>query len=278
MFENATNKCDLHIHSTFSDSDQTLESIFLSAKENDLSCISITDHDTTSGIKCARSLSRRVGIELIDGIEISAHKDETEIHILGYFIDSENRKFQNALEDVRELRKKRLIAMVKRLSALGLAVDCDEILEGIGDAIATRLHLGLYLVKKKIVGNLWEAFKKYLSCGKPAYIGRFKFSVKEAIELIKDSGGLAFIAHPRYITDRAWIKEFANYGADGLEVVYPCLSAAKMASFSDIADELGLIKSGGSDAHGTYKEYTKVGGVSIPYSWVLKMKERLCLV
>lgn len=272
---NHSKKGDLHIHSVFSDSDAEIESIFKKARDKNLFCISVVDHDNVDGIDECRRLSNIYNIELIEGIELSAQNNDIEVHILGYFIDTNNKKLKDSLISVRELRKERLISMVDKLNALGLKIDKEELFCDIGGTIPTRLHLALYLVRKKIVFTLVEAFKKYLSPGRPAYVGRFKFSVKEAIQLIKDSGGMAFLAHPHYLPQQCWIDEFASYGLDGLETIYPRLSEKRILFCLEKAKKLELLKSGGSDSHGSYKEFTEVGGVTIPYEWVEEMKSRL---
>lgn len=267
-------KCDLHIHSNYSDSDADIESIFKDAAAAGLSCIAITDHDTVSGLSKARVLSEAYGIELIDAIELSAQHNETEVHILGYFIDINDEKLKLELAHMRELRMERLIWMVDKLNSLGMKVDKQELLSGIKIAVPTRLHLALYLKEKGKVGSLKEAFRKYLSPGKPAYRSRFKYSVKEAVSFIKSCKGLAFLAHPHVIPNQSWIEEFISFGIDGLESIYPSMSTVKRLLYRDMALKHGLLQSGGSDVHGSYKEFIKMGEVTIPYSWVEKMKER----
>lgn len=268
-------KCDLHIHSCFSDSDMDVEAIFKRAESKGLCCIAITDHDTLAAIEEAKVYSQNYGIELIEGVELSATKEDTEIHVLGYFIDSRSKNLGDALVDMRRLRVERLLVMVDKLIALGKKLDKPEFLSRIENKMPTRLHLGLYLMEKGVVPSLWEAFRKYLSPGKPAYAGRFKYSVPEAIQLIKAAGGLAFLAHPFMLSQQFWIDEFVAGGMDGLEVVYPRMSEAKIILYRDKADSAGLLKSGGSDGHGSYKKFTNVGDVTIPYEWVEEMKRRI---
>jgi len=122
---------------------------------------------------------------------------------------------------------------------------------------------------------LKDVFHKYLSPGKPAYKSRFKHSVRETIAIIKDCGGLSVLAHPHMINDQSWIEEFIQDGLDGLEVVYPGMSAARSSMYLNLALKHNLLKSGGSDAHGSYKEFTEIGGVNVSYEWVQEMKGRL---
>lgn len=267
--------CDLHIHSTFSDSDSDVESIFKQAVSRQLRCIAITDHDTVSGLETARHYSKQYGVELIDAIEFSAQQHDSEVHILGYFIDTQNSTLTRALRHIRDLRRQRLVLMAEALSSLGLNVDIDELFKDIGATIPTRLHLAMYLVKKKKAVSLTDVFRKYLSPGKPAYKSRFKHSVRETIAIIKDCGGLSVLAHPHMLWQQSWIEEFIHDGLDGLEVVYPGMSCARSSLYLNLALKYNLLKSGGSDAHGSYKEFTEIGGVSVSYEWVEEMKARL---
>jgi len=272
--DNLTKKCDLHIHSAFSDSDATIEEIFKTAREKGLSAIAITDHDTVDGLIEAKKFSVVYGVELVEGIELSAQKDDVEVHILGYFLDSDNAELKKELSDIYILRRERLIKMVDKLKLLGLRLNIEEIFEKTKNAIPTRLHLALYLIKKGYAKTIGQAFEKYLSPGKPGYISRFKYSIEEAIKLIKNYGGLSFLAHPNIIPDQTWIEEFVALGVDGLEVVYPRFSNAKILMYKNMADKFGILKSGGSDAHGSYRDFTKIGDVTVPYEWLEAMKER----
>ncbi len=278
MTKNFEGRCDLHIHSNFSDSDTDLESIFKQARQKNLRCIAITDHDTVSGVIKARLYSKIYDIELIEGVELSAQHRGAEIHILGYFIDIDDQRLHNELEHIRELRKEKLLWMVEELNSLGVGVNREELFSIIKGAVPTRLHLGLYLVRKGKVSSLRQAFKKYLSPGRPAYRTHPKYSAEEAIGLIKEYRGLAVLAHPHMIPDQSWIEEFISFGIDGLELVYHSMSSAKRALYSNIALKSGLLRSGGSDAHGSYKEFLEVGEVSIPYEWVQEMKRYLVRV
>lgn len=272
--DNSAKKCDLHIHSVFSDSDATIKEIFKAAKEKGVSAIAITDHDTVAGLSEAKEESISSGVELIEGIELSAQRDDVEIHVLGYFIDSKNPELRTELADIYTLRKDRLIKMIDKLKVLGLRLNSDEIFEKTKNAIPTRLHLALYLIKKGYAISVGQAFEKYLSPGKPGYIARFKYSVEEAVKLIKRYGGLAFLAHPNAIPDQSWIEEFVAAGVDGLEVIYPRFSNAKILMYKNMADKFNILKSGGSDAHGSYREFTKIGDVTIPYEWLCEMKKK----
>ncbi len=270
-------RCDLHIHSAFSDSDHTIEDIFLEAKQKGMGCIAIADHDTVDGLKSARMCSEMHGVELVEALELSARHKDSEIHILGYFIDSDNKRLKSELARIRQLRKERLIWMSDKLNSLGVKVDSQEMFSNIKDSIPTRLHLGLYLLEKGIVSSLRQAFTKYLSPGRPAYKHYFKHSVKEAIELIRSAGGLSFLAHPHIIVNQSFVEEIVSLGIDGLEVVYPNMPPVKRSLYKNIALKSNLLQSGGSDSHGSFKQYIGIGEVTIPYTWIERMREALKL-
>lgn len=265
-------KVDLHIHSVYSDSDQSLEDIFTQAKKKGLKAVAITDHDTVEAFPEAYEVSKRYGIELIEGIEVSAEHHGIEVHVLGYLFNIEDRKFLDAVAEVRKVRKERLIKMAQNLNILGNEFKLDELEERLNVGIATRLHLAQYMLEKNQVSSIWEAFTKYLSPGKPAYVNRFRFSVEETIQMIHNAGGVAVLAHPHYLSHKEGMKEFVEYGLNGLEVVYPRFSSVLISYYKKLAERLHLFKTGGSDAHGSYKEFTSVGEIAVPYSWVEEMK------
>jgi len=267
--------CDLHIHSIYSDSDQTLEDIFGAAKNSGLRAIAVTDHDTVNGVEPALRLSRDSGVELIPGIELSAEQAGEEVHLLGYFFDHHSPLLVQALSGIRDMRSRRLELMADKLIGLGLDVDKAELFAYIGNAQPTRLHLAMHMVRRNIVHDLRDAFRRFLSPGKPGYVSRFKFNVGEAVRLIRDCGGLVFMAHPHLISSPEQAIAVIACGIDGMELVYPNMPAAKLENFRSLTARRGLLACGGSDAHGSYKEFTKVGGVRVPYEYVQKMKEKL---
>lgn len=266
-------KADLHIHSFYSDSSLSFEDIFYEANKENISCIAITDHDTIENHGLIRELQDRYQIECIPGVEISAYKDGVELHVLGYFIEDDTIAFREYQENVRKSRKERLVFIIEKLKELGIIVDKDEFLSYIEDKTTGRLHLALYLRDKGYVRSVLDAFKLYLSPGKPAYVDRVKLEVKEAIKLIRESHGLPFLAHPHILANTDWIKEFVEYGLAGLEVIYPKYTPEQINKYCMLAENLGLLKSGGSDSHGEYKEFTRIGKVTIPYEWVKEMKD-----
>ncbi|MDD5070600.1 MAG: PHP domain-containing protein [Candidatus Omnitrophica bacterium] len=269
--------CDLHIHSTHSDSALTVKEIIEKANIRGLRAIALTDHDTVSGLDEAKDLGSSRGIEVISGIEISAQHFDSEIHILGYFIDHNAPEIKSAVATIGKYRLERILKMLEKLNELGVALSQELLLARIKDSIPTRLHLGLALIEAGYGTNLSKVFKKYLSPGRPAYISRFKYSVKDACDLIKSAGGLPFLAHPHIIRDQSWVEEFIAFGIAGLEIEYFKMPAVKRMVYNNMLKKYDLLRSGGSDAHGKYKPFIDIGDIPVSYDCVLDMKKRLKL-
>lgn len=265
---------DLHIHSVYSDGSLSVENVFQEAKNAGLRCISLTDHDTTRGTNEAKALSASYGIELISGIEFSAQHEGREIHLLGYMVDYSSKEINSVSSRIRNVRIERIKKMSSKLNSLGLKIDEHELNDIIKDAMPARLHLALYMVKKGYASSIHDAFKRYLSYGKAAYMSRSLHSVKDAINLLRKSKGMVFLAHPHLLPVEEWIRSFVDWGISGIEVMYPGYSPETTGRLSKIAGKYGLLRSGGSDSHGEYKSFTAIGNVRIPYEWVEKIKER----
>ncbi len=269
---------DLHIHSRFSDSDLSGKQIFTNAEINGLSCISVTDHDTFKFYTTEdyKSYSRKYSVEIIKGIELSVEFNNQEVHILGYFSDKEvEPEFLAELKNIETQRRTRVFAMADRLSVLGIDIDTEEFKKLASNHSLSRLHLGSFLKDKGIVKNLKEAFNKYIGPGRPAYISRRYLDIKQAISLCKKSEGLVFLAHPVTIKNQDSIKDIIAAGIDGLEVFYPMHRKNMVTGYMDLAKKHNLLISGGSDAHGTYKDYAYIGKTTLAYTYVEKIKERL---
>lgn len=263
---------DLHLHTFYSDGSLSPSELMQSALRVGLSCIAITDHDTVEGLASAFSLKPKE-LELIAGIELSCDWKDREVHILGYFIDYQNQDLLKRLEAIRLQRIERIGLMVDKLKSLGIDVSTDEVLKLSGCGTVGRLHLAKLLLEKNIVSNIREAFVRFIAEGAPAYAGRFRLSLKEAINLLLDCGGVPVLAHPYTLSDDEIIKELVGYGLKGLEVYYPEYTSRHIKRYQTLADTYGLICTGGSDFHGQIKEGIKLGSVRIPYRIVEDLKK-----
>ncbi|MGI6227820.1 MAG: PHP domain-containing protein, partial [Peptococcales bacterium] len=120
---------DLHIHTTASDGEYSPQFVVRAAKAQGFSAISITDHDTLSGLKEAQKTCQEVGLELITGVEISTVWDDKEIHILGYLVDPQNNKLALKLAEMRNSRSERINKMVIKLKKLGFDINISDVTE-----------------------------------------------------------------------------------------------------------------------------------------------------
>ena len=265
---------DLHIHSYFSDSSLSSEDIFKHAYQQSLSCISVTDHDNLDFYSSGDyiTFSKKYSIEVIKGIELSTQYQDKGLHLLGYFADFDTDKdFLDTIERLKHDRYIRIVKIIDILSSLGLDIKLDEFNEFVKGTSLSRLNLAIFMKHKKIVKDIKEAFSKYIGVGKPAYLGRFRYDLPEAIGILKKSKALVFLAHPLDVEDHGMIASFIQYGLDGIEVFYPSYSRDIINLYKNLAEKLSLLISGGSDSHGKYKRH-HVGSAKFPYEYVERIK------
>jgi len=271
---------DLHTHTTASDGTLTPRELVSLAVEIGLSAIAITDHDTVGGVEEALSEGRKLGLEVIPGIEISA-EFEREMHILGYYIDYCSPILQESLQRLQEFRKRRNPQIVEKLRQLGFLITIEEVEREAGGEIIGRPHIAKALVRKGYVKSIQEAFEYYLSDGKPAYIKKEKLTPQEAIQTILTAGGLPVLAHPKYLAlnqDRLGklIDQLVQWGLKGIEVYYSAHSVGETRRYLALAKKYELLVSGGSDFHGINKPDIRLGrgfgNLNISYDLVEKIK------
>jgi len=246
-------KTDLHMHTCHSDGYHTPEKLIERANNQGIKILSITDHDSVNGIKEASKYAEKCGIEVIPGVEISTDIRDTEVHILGYFVDPKNKDLEHYLNFFREERYKRAIRMVKKLNILGLDITLDDVLLVAKDSAIGRPHIAQALLAKGQVKSFFEAFYKYLGNHAPAYERKVHLSPQSAFKIISDAGGLSFIAHPGNMPE-ILIKELIDAGVDGIEVIHPSHSPEQVRFYKGIVIEYFLLESGGSDFHGGKRE------------------------
>ena len=255
---------DLHLHSTASDGIFSPKDIVRLAKEGGLSLIALTDHDTTAGVAEAQAEGKRVGIDVVAGVEISLDFPRGTFHMIGLFIDPDDRDLIAALAELRESRDLRNRGLVERLGKIGLPVDLDEVTAHAGGEVVARPHFARAMIARGYVGTNQEAFDLYLARGRPAYVERTRLSGADAISFVHAAGGVAVLCHPftLELNDAALLafaREQAAEGLDAMEVIYSTRDPAREAIRRRIATEAGLLESGGSDFHGHTKKDRRAG-------------------
>ncbi len=257
---------DLHTHTTKSDGSMTPSELVRYAEESGLCAIAITDHDSVDGLCEAHEAAQGLDIEVIDGIEFSAQY-ENELHILGLYIDPYAAMLQGAMHEMKDKRVARNEKLIKRLNDMGLSITRDDVLLKKADgnmAEVGRVHIALALIEKGIVSSIGEAFEKYLAKDAGAYVERERFSPKKCIEIIKNSGGYAFLAHPicsQKDPDKleALVDELVSYGLDGIECYHSKHTYELSEFYESICKNRSLMICGGSDFHGANSPGVHIG-------------------
>lgn len=244
-------RIDLHTHSTASDGVLSPQELVGLAKESGIFVLAVTDHDTLEGLPAAEAEATRAGVRFVPGVEITAHVDDLEIHILGHFIDPNDNRLAEFLASSRNDRIVRIHRMVERLWALGLPLDADEIMRLAPGYSVGRPHVAQAMIRRGYVASLKEAFDRYLTSGKPGYVERSKIPAAQAIEAIREAGGVASLAHPGDYGRDEIIPFLVRHGLDGLELYHPEHDPESVCRYERVRLEYGLVAVGGSDYHGT---------------------------
>lgn len=266
---------DLHTHSLCSDGAQTPADVVRTAKAAGLSAIALSDHDSIEGVQEAMDEGSRLGVEVIPAVELSAQSD-TELHILGYFIDIHNKRLNDAMAYALRVRDERQEETCRKLNEQGFSITMDELREEAhGNPVLCRAHFAQIMVRKGYAASVQEAFSKYLSVGCYAYSNRQALTGPEAVSLIREAGGIAVAAHLHLIKMpddplREYLRSLIPYGLDGVEGYYTDYTPDMEQRYRAMAKELGLTISGGTDYHGANKPHIAIGkgrgGLEIPCS------------
>ncbi|MGN1346603.1 MAG: PHP domain-containing protein [Eubacteriales bacterium] len=274
-------RIDLHTHTICSDGSMTPEELVCHAKNNGLAAVAVSDHDTVDGVKEAVAAGKRMGIEVVPAIELSA-KSDTETHILGYFIDPDSPELTEAMAYIREVRTIRLGETCTLLQKFGIDVTIDEVRAEAGGGILCRAHVAAIMTRKGYSTSPKEAFRQWLNVGCPAYAESQALTDTEAIDLIRKAGGDAYLAH-LHLTKKTheeldrFVRHLTENGLCGLEGYYTDYTTEMAAEYRALAAKYGLKLSGGTDFHGTFKPHISIGsgtgGLRIPYSILEQMRK-----
>lgn len=265
MWVGSLSLIDLHVHSNQSDGSDAPERLAELAAAAGLEAFALTDHDTLNGIAAAARRASEVGVELIPGVELSCSTSQRTVHVLGYFIDQNDEPFQQMLEDQRRLRHRRNLRLADRLHNIGLNITFEEAEAVARNDSTGRPHFAAVLVRKGYARTIDEAFATYLAEGRPAYVEHQELDARRAIEAIHAAKGVAIWAHPfrrgqeRFEHIQAETEELVAAGIDGIEAWYSRYSPNLRRQLVRMARRFGIVPSGGSDYHGTYKPDLSIG-------------------
>lgn len=252
---------DMHTHTNYSDGELSLEELIQLAISKNIKALAITDHNTIAGIK---SIDRNAsfiinsGINIISGIELSAKTDQGTMHILGYNIDINNPNLNKKLSTLKDNSINSVLSILEQIKRDYDIVFCYE---DIRKLINTNHNLGRIDIAKLCVmygyaSNIKDTFNKYLisAYNKTRDMNK-KMNYQECLELIRNSGGIPVLAHPKSLNlpEKEFLillKDMIKYGLEGIEVYHSTHTPEEMSYYHQIANQYNLLISGGSDYHG----------------------------
>ena len=262
-------KIDLHTHSLITDGSYSPRDVVKNAYKNNVKVLALTDHDSIGGIKEAQEESKKYGIEIINGIEVSAlNRDGNMVHILGYGMDINSAEFLDSylkMKKARESTMNNVLSILKERHKLDININILE--EKKLDDFISRHDIHKYLIDNKICDNSKKIWNTYLD-PIPYEKGEL-IPIDEAIRMIRNSGGLAFLAHYNHKTtslgryDKKQIEEEVKYlislGLIGIERYYPTFTKEDQDFLDYLISKYNLLTSGGTDYHGKYRANNDIG-------------------
>jgi 3',5'-nucleoside bisphosphate phosphatase len=266
---------DLHMHTKFSDGTFSPEELAARGHEKGLRVLALTDHDTVEGCAPMAIACREKGIEFINASELTCEIEGNEIHLLGYFLNTQHERLLEKLAEAQKERQNRITEMASALNKLGIPLAAASVFELAGCKAPGRPHVARALVKQGFVKSIDVAFSKYLKKGKAAWVPKKKISACEAIDLVHQADGLAVMAHPGLNKTDEIIPEMIDAGLDGLECFHSRHSITDIERYEGMTEKFGLLATGGSDCHGMNRGQPLIGSIKLPYVYVERMKQRL---
>lgn len=278
---------DLHIHSNASDGTCSPLDILRQAQGLGLGAVAITDHDAIDGSLVAVRHAAEHHLDCLSGVEISAAYPPAfdhggSLHILGYGFQSDNPELNAALARLQQARRDRNPQIFARLRAQGFDLSLTEISKKDSNMQVGRPHIADLMVKKGYVRSIDEAFDRYLGKGRPAYVDKYRLAAREAIDLLRNAGGVPVLAHPYLIrmdaTEglAALVRALEGMGLMGIEVFYPEHPRAMVSLYRDLAKRHGLLMTGGTDFHGKIKPEVRIGSGKGDFFVPYELYEALC--
>jgi predicted metal-dependent phosphoesterase TrpH len=258
---------DLHLHTTASDGRHTPAGLVARVAAAGIKVMSVTDHDTVAGLADVRQAADAAGIEVVNGIEVTAVHEGRDVHILGYFIDPADPAFNDFLAEQRHRRVERVRQIGVRLAGLGAAIDVDALIERVQQtpgASVGRPVIARALIAARHVQSMQEAFDRFLAAGQAAFVPRTGEAPAAVVERIHAAGGLASMAHPGVTKQPSVLASLAVNGLDAVEVYHSDHPPEIRRELLSFASEHRLLVTGGSDYHGDESRDRPLGRTTLP--------------
>ncbi|MBL7072944.1 MAG: PHP domain-containing protein [Candidatus Omnitrophica bacterium] len=275
MTEKEKNLVDLHVHTLYSDGLFSPEEVVEKACELGLKAIAITDHDCIDAIAPCRKAAEGKDLEIVGGVEISAESaDGDAIHILGYCIDEEDTDLMETLGDIKADRILAIKKMISLLRENDVFISEEKFFDDNQKGAIGRLNLARSVVRENKNLNIKKVFDRFIGDRAPCYVKHKNLDYKKTIDLIKNAGGVAVLAHPGTMGSDEYIPDYVKAGLRGIEVFHLRHRPDMCTQYSEIAKQYGLLETGGSDCHGGYGNKALIGKVKIGYEIIRNlMKE-----
>ncbi len=260
---------DLHTHSTASDGILTPVELVSRAADKGVTQLALTDHDTMAGFYAAKAEAQRRNIQLVPGIEFSSQWKGRGIHIVGLGMDLDSPVLKDAVQGQEQRRLGRAVLIAERLENKGFfgAFEGAQLQAGgsvENPVMVGRPHFARWMLEQGHVTTIQQAFKKWLGAGKPGDIKQVWPEVSEVVGWIKESGGVAVVAHPdHYKMTRTKLKtfldDFVEAGGRAMEVSSGPQAPNVTSNMAQLCREYDLLASCGSDFHSPGQSWLELG-------------------
>jgi 3',5'-nucleoside bisphosphate phosphatase len=266
---------DLHTHSIRSDGALAPGELVRRAAARGVTTQALSDHDTLSGVAEAIAEGTRLGVRIIAATELNTESEWGDVHVLAYFVDPADAKFEERMKWLRENRGRRIELMVENLIRLGYPVSLARVQEIAQGGSLGRPHLAQALFEAGHVPSYDAAFDTLISKDSPAYVSRVGLTPLAAVELVRAHGGVPSLAHPGTVIDlETLLPQLCAAGLAGIECYYGSHTPAWTASYLRLAARFDLVPTGGSDFHGRGDHGADLGGVFVPPENIARLEAR----
>jgi predicted metal-dependent phosphoesterase TrpH len=252
---------DLHCHSTASDGSDAPARVVERARERGLKVLALTDHDTVAGVPEAQEAGERLGVTVVPGAELTCYVNGREVHVLGYGMDITSEDLAEHCRRFQEARIARAEEIGRRLSDSGAAIDIRKVMSEADGGVVGRPHVAKALVEAGHVADFKEAFDKYLGEGRPANVPKLQINAREVVEVIRNAGGIAVMAHPGLGEQYDLIPILMEAGAAGIEVWHSAHDWAATQKLEAWSLQYNVLRTAGSDCHGSIKGMEPILGL-----------------
>jgi predicted metal-dependent phosphoesterase TrpH len=273
----ATPLVDLHVHTTASDGSDPPELLVAAAAAVGIGVLAVTDHDTTTAVPAAQQAGRRLGVQVLAGCELTTTIADRVVHLLVYGQGLLDPQLTEQIQAARQGRQQRNHAIGQRLQQL-TGVGYQQAIQVAGGSALSRAHFARALLAAGVVTEVAEAFDRYLSAGRPAYVPAPSVPLADAVALASKAGGVAVLAHPGRLppSDRDRVlQEALAAGIDGIEVWHPQHDPKLRRSLHQLVRRHDLVATGGSDYHGHHKPNIHLGTPAVPGQALDTLRDRL---